>query len=141
LSHFHTHRRDETCPKIANAATVYGSDEGGGREVRAEFGFFWREGDPKTPPPAPPRSGEGRKAISSPLPASGRGWGRGFGRASIVSKRPGQLVHFFRVQDLVVSLEQLGDCGLMNLHLGVADAQCTVRGNAVPSGLLVADFD
>src|SRR5262249_22811373 len=32
----------------------------------------------KTPPPALPRSGEGRKSGFSPLPASGRGRGRGF---------------------------------------------------------------
>src|SRR6516165_7006136 len=34
---------------------------------------------PKTPPPAPPRNGEGsKKNRLSPLPVSGRGRGRGF---------------------------------------------------------------
>src|SRR5262249_8031750 len=36
----------------------------------------------KTPPPAPPRSGEGRQTSPFPLPASGRGRGRGFEVAS-----------------------------------------------------------
>src|SRR5439155_24771833 len=62
LSHFHTHRRGETCPKIANAATVYGSDEARAMEVRANFGFF------RTDSPARSAS-EGGGSLCEPPPS------------------------------------------------------------------------
>src|SRR5262245_39297282 len=42
----------------------------------------------ETPPPAPPRSGEGRKIDFSPLPASGWGRGRGFRMVSRAKENP-----------------------------------------------------
>src|SRR5262249_50256997 len=55
-----------------------------GVTIRSRPGRPWhtdRRGRPrsclKTPPPAPPRSGVGENRLFSPLPASGRGRGRG----------------------------------------------------------------
>src|SRR5437660_569541 len=39
--------------------------------------------------------------------------------------------HLFRVEDLVVALEQPGDCRTLQLHLGGADADGAVRDHAV----------
>src|SRR4051812_32859232 len=58
--------------------------------MNASVALGWRalrSGHVKTPLPAPPRNGEGRKtspllpALLPALPASGRGRGRGFGTA------------------------------------------------------------
>src|SRR5581483_415268 len=53
--------------RVEGAGGAVPAAPGVGTQLRGHF---------KTPPPAPPRSGEGRAALP-PLPASGRGWGRG----------------------------------------------------------------
>src|SRR6266545_494024 len=68
-SSFRTSRaRPITPEQTATAPQLHGRGEN-----------FPLQGESKTPPPTPPRNGEGSKTkCSSPLSVAGRGWGRGF---------------------------------------------------------------